>query len=164
MSTADPKPKAIKLSPTSYLMLGMVRLGVSSGYAIKKAADSSTQNFWPISLALVYPELARLEGGNTSSLEPVGGGVHEIRIHFGPGYRVYLGWDGAALVILLGGSMLWTYYTHQPPERPAQAATPAPAPRPPPNPDAIAAERLTKALQENVETELAAWTRRAPGS
>jgi DNA-binding PadR family transcriptional regulator len=54
---------AIKLSPTSYLVLGMVRLGVSSGYAIKKAADGSTQNFWPISLALVYPELARLEEG-----------------------------------------------------------------------------------------------------
>ena len=53
---------AIRLSPTSYLLLGMVRLGVSSGYAIKKAADGSTQNFWPISLALVYPELARLEG------------------------------------------------------------------------------------------------------
>jgi DNA-binding PadR family transcriptional regulator len=64
----DPKPaergsKAIKLSPTSYLVLGMVRLGVSSGYAIKKAADGSTQNFWPISLALIYPELARLEDG-----------------------------------------------------------------------------------------------------
>jgi DNA-binding PadR family transcriptional regulator len=68
MSTADSaspgrSPAAIRLSPTSYLLLGMVRLGVSSGYAIKKAADGSTQNFWPISLALVYPELARLEGG-----------------------------------------------------------------------------------------------------
>lgn len=52
----------IKLTPTSYLMLGMVRLGVSSGYAIKKVADRSTQNFWPTSLAQVYPELARLEG------------------------------------------------------------------------------------------------------
>jgi len=66
-SPRDPKPgdrsTAIKLSPTSYLMLGMVRLGVTSGYAIKKAADGSTQNFWPISLALVYPELARLEEG-----------------------------------------------------------------------------------------------------
>ncbi len=51
---------AIKLTPHSYLMLGMVRLGISSGYAIKKAADGSTQNFWPISLAQVYPELARL--------------------------------------------------------------------------------------------------------
>lgn len=67
MSAREPKlarsPAAIKLSPTSYLVLGMVRLGVSSGYAIKKAADGSTQNFWPISLALVYPELARLEEG-----------------------------------------------------------------------------------------------------
>jgi DNA-binding PadR family transcriptional regulator len=57
MSAAAP----IKLSPTSYLVLGMVRLGVSSGYGVKKVADASTQNFWPISLALVYPELARLE-------------------------------------------------------------------------------------------------------
>lgn len=68
MSARNPKlanrsPATIKLSPTSYLVLGMVRLGVSSGYAIKKAADGSTQNFWPISLALVYPELARLEQG-----------------------------------------------------------------------------------------------------
>jgi DNA-binding PadR family transcriptional regulator len=67
MSAADPKPadrsSTIKLTPTSHLVLGMVRLGVSSGYAIKKTADASTQNFWPISLALVYPELARLEQG-----------------------------------------------------------------------------------------------------
>lgn len=41
----------------------MVRLGVSSGYAIKKVADQSTQNFWPTSLALIYPELKRLEEG-----------------------------------------------------------------------------------------------------
>ena len=47
--------------------------------------------------------LARLEAGNTSSLKSVGGGVHEVRIDFGPGYRVYLGLDGAELVILLGG-------------------------------------------------------------
>jgi DNA-binding PadR family transcriptional regulator len=50
----------VKLTPASYLMLGMMRLGVSSGYAIKKAADVSTRFFWPISLAQVYPELARL--------------------------------------------------------------------------------------------------------
>lgn len=42
-------------------MLGMVRLGVRSGYAIKKAADISTRFFWPTSLAQVYPELTRLE-------------------------------------------------------------------------------------------------------
>lgn len=41
-------------------MLGMVRLGARSGYAIKQAADASTRFFWPTSLAQVYPELARL--------------------------------------------------------------------------------------------------------
>jgi DNA-binding PadR family transcriptional regulator len=51
----------MKLKPPSYLMLGMVRLGARSGYAIKKLADVSTRTFWPTSLAQVYPELARLE-------------------------------------------------------------------------------------------------------
>ncbi len=53
----------------------MVRLGISSGYAIKKVADQSTQNFWPISLALIYPELARLEGAGLLSRrsDPRGG-------------------------------------------------------------------------------------------
>jgi putative addiction module killer protein len=52
----------------------------------------------------VRTALARLEAGNTSALKSVGGGIHEVRIDFGPGYRVYLGLDGAELVILLGGS------------------------------------------------------------
>jgi len=51
----------MKLKPPAYLMLGMLRLGARSGYAIKKAADVSTRFFWPTSLAQVYPELARLE-------------------------------------------------------------------------------------------------------
>jgi putative addiction module killer protein len=48
--------------------------------------------------------LTRLAAGNTSALKAVGQGVHELRIDFGPGYRVYLGMDGDELVILLGGS------------------------------------------------------------
>ena len=51
----------MKLSAPSYLILGMLRLGVRSGYGIKKAADLSTKHFWPMSLAKVYPELASLE-------------------------------------------------------------------------------------------------------
>jgi PadR family transcriptional regulator AphA len=39
----------------------MVRLGAKSGYAIKKATDISTRVFFPVSLAQIYPELARLE-------------------------------------------------------------------------------------------------------
>lgn len=56
-----------KLKPASFLMLGMVRLGARSGYAIKKAADVSTRFFWPTSLAQVYPELARLENAGLLS-------------------------------------------------------------------------------------------------
>jgi PadR family transcriptional regulator AphA len=51
----------MKLRSSSFLMLGMLRLGVRSGYAIKRATDLSTRFFWPTSLAAVYPELARLE-------------------------------------------------------------------------------------------------------
>ena len=47
--------------------------------------------------------LERLSRGNTSNLKGVGGGVLELRIDFGPGYRVYLGRDGERLVILLAG-------------------------------------------------------------
>jgi DNA-binding PadR family transcriptional regulator len=50
----------MKLTPSAFLMLGMVRLGARSGYAIKKVADVSTRFFWPTSLAQVYPELAAL--------------------------------------------------------------------------------------------------------
>jgi DNA-binding PadR family transcriptional regulator len=51
----------MKLRPSSFLILGMLRLGVSSGYAIKKATDITTRFFWPTSLAAVYPELAKLD-------------------------------------------------------------------------------------------------------
>lgn len=51
----------MKLRAPSYLALGMLRLGATSGYAIKKATDISTRFFWPTSLAQVYPELAKLE-------------------------------------------------------------------------------------------------------
>jgi len=52
----------------------------------------------------VRTALARLEAGNTAALKAVGQGVHEVRIDFGPGYRVYLGKDGDEIVVLLGGS------------------------------------------------------------
>jgi putative addiction module killer protein len=51
----------------------------------------------------VIGRLARLEAGNVSNVEAVGAGVNELRIDFGPGYRVYFGWDGPELVLLLGG-------------------------------------------------------------
>lgn len=47
--------------------------------------------------------LYRMEQGNLSSVKPVGQGVAEYRIDFGPGYRIYIGQDGEMLIILLGG-------------------------------------------------------------
>jgi DNA-binding PadR family transcriptional regulator len=65
----------MKLRPPSYLVLGMLRLGAKSGYAIKKATDISTRVFFPTSLAQVYPELRRLESGGlvTRREDPRGG-------------------------------------------------------------------------------------------
>ncbi len=47
--------------------------------------------------------LTRLALGNVSNVKGVGSGVLELRIDFGPGYRVYFGKDGERLIILLGG-------------------------------------------------------------
>ena len=52
----------------------------------------------------VMTAIERMGAGNFSNVKGVGGGVLEYRIDFGPGYRVYLGRDGDALVILVGGS------------------------------------------------------------
>ena len=53
--------------------------------------------------AKVTVALTRLAQGNVSNVKGVGGGVLELRIDYGPGYRVYFGKDGEQLVILLGG-------------------------------------------------------------
>ncbi|QEG37913.1 type II toxin-antitoxin system RelE/ParE family toxin [Bythopirellula goksoeyrii] len=47
--------------------------------------------------------LTRVALGNFGDCKPVGEGVLELRIDYGPGYRVYLGRDGEELVILLTG-------------------------------------------------------------
>lgn len=53
--------------------------------------------------ARVRAVIARMETGNFSEVKPVGEGVAERRIDFGPGYRLDFGQDGACLVILLMG-------------------------------------------------------------
>jgi DNA-binding PadR family transcriptional regulator len=65
----------LRLNPSGYLILGMLRAGISTGYAIKRAVDLSTRFFWATSFAQVYPELARLEdqGYIAGRDEPRGG-------------------------------------------------------------------------------------------
>lgn len=52
--------------------------------------------------AKVATATLRLEMGNTSNVKWIGT-IGEYRIDWGPGYRVYLGRDGEALIILLAG-------------------------------------------------------------
>lgn len=47
--------------------------------------------------------LRRVSLGNMGDVKPVGDGLSELRIHYGPGYRVYLIQRDAQLVILLAG-------------------------------------------------------------
>ncbi len=57
----------------------------------------------PQAAAIVTVAIERLADGNTSRVKSIGEGAAEIRIDRGPGYRVYFGWDGKTLVVLLGG-------------------------------------------------------------
>jgi DNA-binding PadR family transcriptional regulator len=48
------------LTPTARVILGMLKLGVRTGYDVKKAIDTSTRFFWTASYGQIYPELKRL--------------------------------------------------------------------------------------------------------
>ena len=53
--------------------------------------------------ARVQVRIERLAAGNAGDVEPVGEGVSELRIDYGPGYRVYFKRQGREVVILLAG-------------------------------------------------------------
>ena len=53
--------------------------------------------------ARLLVRIRRLELGNPGDVKPVGEGVSEMRINYGPGYRVYYATIGKAVVLLLCG-------------------------------------------------------------
>lgn len=53
--------------------------------------------------ARVQARIERLAADNPGDVEPVGEGVSELRINYGPGYRVYFKKRGRELIILLAG-------------------------------------------------------------
>lgn len=53
--------------------------------------------------ARVQARIERLVAGNPGDVEPVGEGVSELRINYGPGYRVYFKSGGRGVIILLAG-------------------------------------------------------------
>ena len=56
-----------------------------------------------LAAARIVRIILRMSQGNLADIKSVGSGVIESRIHFGPGYRLYLHKDGDRLVVLLGG-------------------------------------------------------------
>jgi putative addiction module killer protein len=71
--------------------------------------QSETFNKWAKSLrdpqarALVASRLLRLSQGMANDISALGGGLFELRLHAGPGYRIYFICEGATVVVLLSG-------------------------------------------------------------
>ncbi|MCK4563657.1 MAG: addiction module protein [Verrucomicrobia bacterium] len=79
-------------------------------YEIREYTDGSGSPFsdWfngvdAMTAGRIDSYVRRMENGNFGDSKPVGGGVQELRMHFGAGYRVYYGRDGDTIIILLGG-------------------------------------------------------------
>ena len=53
--------------------------------------------------ARILVRVERLASGNPGDVKAIGGGVSELRVHFGPGFRVYFTQRGHDIVILLAG-------------------------------------------------------------
>jgi putative addiction module killer protein len=69
----------------------------------RRPFDEWFKNLPPVYAIKVLIARGRLEAGHTSNLKSVGGGVHEWRIDWGPGLRIYLAFDGHRIILLLGG-------------------------------------------------------------
>jgi putative addiction module killer protein len=53
--------------------------------------------------AIILVRVQRLASGNPGDVKPVGEGISELRINYGPGYRVYFVRRGSELILLLSG-------------------------------------------------------------
>lgn len=57
----------------------------------------------PKAKARVLARIRSAEYGNLGDVQPIGEGISEMRIHYGPGYRVYFMQKGKRLILLLIG-------------------------------------------------------------
>ena len=57
----------------------------------------------PRAVAIMRARLNRIRLGNFGDCRSVGGGVQELRIDYGPGFRVYFGRRSSLVLLLLGG-------------------------------------------------------------
>lgn len=82
---------------------------MSYNLIMKVIIRSETFSDWLLSLkdsrakARVLARIDRMKMGNFGDSEPIGDGLSEARIHYGPGYRVYFMQQGNVVVVLLCG-------------------------------------------------------------
>ncbi len=83
---------------------------METAFEIKEYVESGNSPFadWfdaldAVTAARVDKYVRRLEAGNFGAAKALQEGVSELKLDFGPGYRVYFGRDGKTIIILLGG-------------------------------------------------------------
>ena len=87
-----------------------VTIGNGMNYELREYLEDGRSPFgtWfkrlaPVAAARIDKYLRRMAQGNFGDSKSVGDGTRELRMNFGPGYRVYYGRDGKRLIILLAG-------------------------------------------------------------
>jgi PadR family transcriptional regulator AphA len=84
----------MEVSPTGYVLLGILNWGPRTGYEIKQLVDQSTRFFWAASYGQIYPELKRLEsqGLVSGESEPRGGRSRNVYSLTGRGRTELANW------------------------------------------------------------------------
>ena len=112
----------MELSPTAYVILGMLGWRPMSGYEVKSIVDKSTRFFWAASYGQIYPELKRLQdqGLVRGRSEPTGGRarvVYELTESGWGALRDWLGSGHEPLFELRDEGMLKLFFSDALPER-----------------------------------------------
>jgi DNA-binding PadR family transcriptional regulator len=87
--------ESVALKTSSYLILGLVRGGVTSGYALKRFIEEQRMSvFWATTFAQIYPELAQLEDGGylTHREDPQGARQRRAYTLTAKGERALMSW------------------------------------------------------------------------
>ena len=91
-------PDLTAMSPMGYMTFSMIELRQTAQFShwLRRLKDAEAA-------ARIVGRLRRIEQGNPGDSRSVGGGIMEMRIDYGPGYRVHYAHRGKEIVILLCG-------------------------------------------------------------